>query len=205
LLREKVALKYKVYSFCCDSLKGVFTVPTTPLLSIDEFLKLPSSECLRELVRGRVIESKLPTALHGYVCSRIHRLLAPLLDESDFVMTLRCGVVTHRQPDSVRGPDLLVYPRQKLLRELKNPGYPEVTPVMACEVIDRDERWLDVMEKGIEYLHAGVGVVCLVDPLHSTVVVLRDHKPPQRYSAKEELSLPELLGDLRVSLADFFA
>jgi Uma2 family endonuclease len=180
-------------------------MPTTPLLSIDEFLKLPSSECLRELVRGRVIESKLPTALHGYVCARILQQLAPRLENSDFVMTLRCGLVTHRSPDSVRGPDLLVYPRQKLLSQIKNPGYPDVTPVMACEVIDRDERWLDVMEKGIEYLHAGVGMVCLVDPLHTTVVVLRDHKPPQRYSTKEELALPEVLGDLRVSIGDFFA
>ena len=122
----------------------------TPLLTIDDFLKLPSSECLRELVRGRVIESKLPKVLHGMVCGRILTRLGPALEQSDFVATARCGVVTHREPDTVRGPDLLIYPRHKLLSLAQaGDGYANFPPVIVFEVLDAGERWLDVMEKGI--------------------------------------------------------
>jgi Uma2 family endonuclease len=179
---------------------------TTPLLTIDEFLKLPSSECLRELVRGRVIESKLPKLLHGIACGQILVKLGAALAASDFVAITRCGVITHREPDTVRGPDLLIYPRQKLLSLAKsNDGYADFPPVVAIEVLDAGERWLDVMEKGIEYLHVGAKVVCLVDPAHQTVVQLRDHKPPQLLHAKDSFALPEVLPDFRVPVGDFFA
>jgi Uma2 family endonuclease len=180
-------------------------MPTTPLMTIDEFLKLPSSECLRELVRGRVIESKLPKPLHGFTCANLAGLLYPALKDSDFALTLRCGVVTHREPDTVRGPDLLIYPRQKLLGQCKLSGYADMPPVVACEVLDCDERWLDVMEKGLEYLHIGTRVVCLIDPQHATAVMLRDHKPPQLLHAKDDLTLPEVLPNLRVPVGQFFA
>ena len=178
----------------------------TPSMTIDEFLKLPSSECLRELVRGRVIESKLPRARHGMACGRIVAKIGGTLEGSDFIMITRCGVITHRDPDSVRGPDLLVYPRHKLHSFARTADdYPDFPPVVAFEVLDAGERWLDVMEKGIEYLHVGTQLVALVDPTQETVVVLRDHKPPQLLHAKDEFTLPELLPELRVGVREFFA
>jgi Uma2 family endonuclease len=91
------------------------------------------------------------------------------------------------------------------LQQLKQPGYAELPPVVVCEVLDSDERWLDVMEKGLEYLHIGTRVVCLVDPQNATAVMLRDHKPPQLLHAKDDFTLPEVLPNLRVPVGQFFA
>lgn len=180
---------------------------TGPLMTIEEFLKLPSSECLRELVRGRAIESKLPTARHGEVCLAIGHHLWTYRQQTGrtCLVSTRSGMLTHREPDSVRGPDLLVYRADRVPGGKLPASYLAIMPDVVVEVLDANDHWYDVIEKALEYLRAGVGVVCIADPQKESVAIFRNGQAPKLLHAQDTLELPDLLPDFRVVVREFFA
>jgi Uma2 family endonuclease len=180
---------------------------STPLLTIDDFLRLPSSECLRELVRGRVIESKLRTPRHGQVCMEIGGRLWSHVSPAKLgcVVAGNSAVVTQREPDCVRGPDLAYYSRERLPLDRLPAERLKVVPVLVIDVLDAGENWSDLIEKALEYLHAGVLVVTIVDPAKESMAVFRDGQPPRLLHAADCFELPDILPGLRVPVGEFFA
>jgi Uma2 family endonuclease len=176
-----------------------------PLLSIDDFLKLPSSECFRELVRGRVIESKLPTPRHGEICVAIAARLYQHVCEQKLgrVVGGNAAVVTQRNPDCLRGPDIAFYSRERLPVDRLPDGHVKVLPDVVIDVLDAGDHWSDVIEKALEYLHAGVAVVCLADPAKESIAVLREGQAPKLLHACDMLELPEA-GAFRLKVGDVF-
>lgn len=69
---------------------------------------MPDNGMETELVRGRVVELPSPTSNHGYIRGNIYWVLRGLVEPRDLgrVVTNDSGVVTERDPDSVRGPDV---------------------------------------------------------------------------------------------------
>ena len=184
------------------------TMPTaSPLLTIDEFLKLPSSECLRELVRGRVIESKLPTPRHGEVCVEIAARLWSHVRPQRLgrVIGGNAAVITEREPACVRGPDIAYYSRERLPASPLPPGQLKVLPDLVIDVLDAGDHWSDVIEKALEYLRAGVAVVCIADPQKESLAIFRQGQAPKLLHARDAFELPELLAGFRVPVAEFFA
>lgn len=177
------------------------------LMSIDEFLKLPSSECLRELVKGRVIESKLRSPRHGEICaSFIGRFWTHLrATNSGKLVAGNAAVVLHREPDCVRGPDIAMYAGEKLSHDPANNGQAHHLPEFVLDVLDVNDHWYDVIEKALEYLHAGVKVVGIVDPKKESIAVFRAGQAPKLFHAQDEFSLSDIFGDFRVAVKEFFA
>jgi Uma2 family endonuclease len=177
-----------------------------PLLTIDEFLKLPSSECLRELVRGRVIESKLRTPRHGEVCVEIAARLWSHVKQQGLgrVIGGSAAVITLRDPDCMRGPDIAFYSFERLPREKLKIEYVKVVPDLVIDVLDAGDHWSDVIEKALEYLHSGVRVVCLADPNKESIAVFREAQVPKLLHARDALELPDVLPGLRVTVGEFF-
>jgi Uma2 family endonuclease len=183
------------------------TMPhATPQMTIDEFLKLPSSDCLKELVRGRVIESKLRTPRHGQVCMEIGGRIWSHVRQAKIgtVVGGNSGIVTRREPDSVRGPDLAFFSQARLPAQRLPSGYLQVQPELVIDVLDDSEHWYDVIEKALEYLHAGVLVVCIADPKKESLAVFREGQAPKLLHAQDNFSLPEILGEFRVAVKEFF-
>ena len=180
---------------------------TSPLLTVDEFLRLPSSECLRELVRGRVIESKLRTPRHGEVCSEIVARLWSHVKPQRIgrVIGGNAAVITRRDPDCMRGPDVAYYSYERLPADKLPAGHLNAIPDLVIDVLDAGDHWSDVIEKALEYLHAGVRVVCLADPQKENVAVFRDGQAPKLLHAKDSLSLPDVLPELSVPVGELFA
>jgi len=179
----------------------------TSLLTIDEFLKLPSSECLRELVRGRSIEARLPTTRHGEVCLAIGTQLSSFNKTAGkpWLLSLRAGIVTHREPDSLRGPDLLLYRASRVSGGKLPSSYLAVMPDVVFEVLDVHDQWSDVIERALEFLRVGVGVVCIADFQKESLAIFRDGQAPKLLHAADTFELPEVLGELRVPVREFFA
>jgi Uma2 family endonuclease len=180
---------------------------TTSLLTIDEFLKLPSSECLRELVRGRVIESKLRTPRHGQVCMEIGGRLWQHASQtkSGRAISGNSAVVTRREPDCVRGPDLAYYSRERLPLEQAPSAHLKVVPDLVIDVLDAGDHWSDLIEKALEYLRSGVRVVAIADPSKESIALFRDGQAPTLLHACDVFELPDVLPDLRVQVSEFFA
>ena len=166
---------------------------TTALLTAEEFLKCPSAGRSVELVRGVIVEMNPPGIRHGLVCIRFARALGDLVDELQLGQLVGndAGVITERDPDTVRGADVAFYSFATLPEDEEPAGYCELPPELVCEVTSPD-RWGDVLGKVGEYLNAGVRVVVVVDPQRREVRVFRPNGEVQILAVNDLLVLPEL-------------
>src|SRR2546423_10650116 len=94
------------------------TVTQKHLLTAEEFLLLPDpgDGSQQELVRGEVITMTPPGGMHGVSCSNAVRLISTFVHDNK-LGTVACndvGIITERNPDSVRGPDVAYWSKTRL-------------------------------------------------------------------------------------------
>src|SRR5262249_15506388 len=133
-----------------------------------------------ELIQGRIVAKPPPQPRHGQVCSKVDRLLGFYVDDHDLghVLCNDSGVITERDPDTVRGADVAFYSCAKVPKGRIPPGYLSVPPDLVFEVRSPDDRWGDILTKVDEYLRAGVTVVVVLDPEPETAHVFRSDQAP---------------------------
>lgn len=92
------------------------TIFEPKLLTAEEYGRLTDDGRLTELVRGRIIELNRPFTSHGYLVYRVAMLLGQFVDQHRLgrIVTGDAGVVTQRDPDTVRGPDVAHYSYQRI-------------------------------------------------------------------------------------------
>ncbi len=100
------------------------------LLTAEEFFLLPDpgDGSQQELVRGEVITMPPPGGMHGVSCGKAVRRIGNYVEENDRG-TVACndtGFITERGPDSVRGPDIAYWSKERL-QEVPV-GYIEIAP-----------------------------------------------------------------------------
>ena len=71
------------------------------------------------------------------------------------------------------------------------------------EVLSPDDRWSKVLVKVAEYLNVGVLAVGVLDPERATLHLFEPDRPVQILSSNDELTLPAILGDFRISIQSF--
>ncbi len=177
------------------------------LLTAEEYARLPDNGRPTELVRGRVVTVNPPWSYHGLVCVSVVKILTRFVEDHDlgWVLGNDSGVITERDPDTVRGADVAFYSYSRVPKdEFPAQGYVTATPELVFEVVTASERWSRALRKVSEYLDAGVKVVCVMDCKKKTVHVYEADQSPQEIAPDGELVLPGVLGDFRVSVADFF-
>jgi Uma2 family endonuclease len=179
---------------------------TTPLLTAEEYLRLPDNGRPTELVRGRVVEMNVPTPRHGEICVQISYLLRRFLEDHPLgrVVSNDSGVRTERDPDTVRGADVAFFSYSRIPPGPLPQGYLDVVPELIFEVRSPTDRWADVLAKVAEYLRAGVSLVCVLDERTATVTTYLIDRPQRIFTAEEELDLSEVLPGFRVAVARFF-
>jgi Uma2 family endonuclease len=183
------------------------TVDAPRLLTIEEYARLPDTGTPTELVRGRVIEMTPPYPYHGFVCSNINRTVGNFVaaEKRGRVMGNDSGVVTERDPDTLRGADVCFYSYARLpAGPMARGSYLGVMPDLVFEVRSPSDRRSKVLGKVTEYLTAGVTAVCVVNPETGTAIVYRDNQDPESFAADAELTLPDVLPGFRVPLRQFF-
>jgi Uma2 family endonuclease len=184
------------------------TATDEKLLTIEEFANRPNPPGYpEELVRGRIVCMNVPKPYHGYVCNRVGRLLGNHAEANGlgYVMNNDSGVITERGPDTLRGADVAFYSFARVPKgTLPRKRYLDVVPELIFEVLSPDDRWSEVLEKVAEYLKAGVTVVGVLDPGQTTLHLFRDCEPTRILNPDDEFTLPEILGDFRVRVRDFF-
>ncbi|MCH8048160.1 MAG: Uma2 family endonuclease [Planctomycetes bacterium] len=172
------------------------------LLTAEQYGELPDLERPTELVRGRIVEMNQPYPRHGLICMEIGHVVRSYVKQHKlgYVMCNDSGVITQREPDTVRGPDISFYSHERLPEGSIPQGYLNVSPNLVFEVLSPSDRWARVLEKVGEYLTAGVEVVCVLDPERETMHVYRDEIPSEVLTADDELTIPEVLGEFRVAV-----
>jgi Uma2 family endonuclease len=176
------------------------------LLTAEEFGLLPDNGRPSELVRGRIVEMNMPYPRHGEICGRVARLVGNYLEEKDLgrVVTNDSGIITERDPDTVRGADVAFYSYADVPKGPLPQRYLQVMPRLVFEVRSPSDRWRVVLAKVVEYLNAGVVLVCVLDPDTETARVYHSDQPDKIFTADQELTLAEALGEFRMVVRRFF-
>jgi len=184
------------------------TMPApTALLTAEQFAALPDDGRITELVKGVVIEMPPPSFRHCEVCANVVGELRHYVRSRSLgrVVSNDAGVVTDRDPDSVRGADVAYFSFERLPRTITPDPYPEVAPELVFEVRSPSDRTGALMAKVGEYLDGGVKVVCVVDPQRSIITVHTQDEFARVLTVADELTLPEVFADFRVPVRAFFA
>ncbi len=179
---------------------------TQRLLTAEEFANLPDSGVPSELIRGRIVEMNVPAPRHGQICSKVDRLIGNYAEEKGLghVVVNDSGIITGRDPDTVRGGDVAYYSFSRVPRGPMPRRYLTVLPELVFEIRSPTDRWTQVIAKAMEYLEAGVLVVCVLDDMSEMVLGFRNTDAPETLRGDDELHLPDILGDFRVPVRRFF-
>jgi Uma2 family endonuclease len=176
------------------------------LMTAEEFGRRPDPGYPEELVQGRIIAMPPPDRRHGWVCLKAGRILGNFVEEHDLgrVMSNNSGVITERDPDTVRGADVAYYSYARLPRGPLPAGYGPEVPELVIEVRSPSDSWRDIVLKVGEYLAAGVLKVVVLDPGHRKAFVYSVDQEPVILGPEDELTIPDLLGAFRVAVHRFF-
>ena len=166
------------------------------LLTAEEYLQLPDDGRRTELRRGVVVTMTPPGFRHGEVCSRINRLIGNYVEDHRLGRTLTndSGIITQRDPDTVRGADVSFYSYQRVPKDQSPIGYAGASPEIVFEVVSPTNTRRSIFEKVAEYLNVGVNVVCVIDPQHQSVNLHFPDLPVEKLQGDDELTFAELPG-----------
>jgi Uma2 family endonuclease len=179
--------------------------PSQRLMTIAEFIALPDDGIRRELVRGKAIEMPQPKPLHGYVCAEIAARLREYVKPRNLGRVVaESGIITERNADSMRGPDVSYYSFDRLPPGKMPDAYLDVLPELVVEVLSTFDRWPRVLEKIVEYLDSGVKLVCIIDPDSQSAQVHMGDQPVRHMTRNEDLTFPDLLPDFRCRISELF-
>ena len=177
-------------------------------ISAEEYAELPDPHGYpTELVKGSVVTMVPPRPRHGEICLRIGHILQSHLDihPTGRAVSNDSGVLTQRDPDTVRGADIAYYSFQRVPQGPLPDGLLDVAPEIVFEVLSPNDRWNSVQEKIDEYLQVGVLAVCVVDDQQQCIHLFCADQAKQIYKSDDNFSLPEILPEFSVPVAKFFS
>ena len=176
------------------------------LLTAEEYGRLADDGRVTELVRGRIVELNRPFTSHGYLVYRVAMLLGQFVDQHRLgrIVTGDAGVVTQRDPDTVRGPDVAYYSYQLIPPGPLPDEYWPASPELVVEVRSRNDRWKDVLQKVAEYLSANVLTVVVIDPVPKRVHLYAADNEATIVNSTDLLTFPDVLPGFEVVVDRLF-
>ncbi len=120
-----------------------------------------------------------------------------------FVKVGEVGIYIHRNPDTVRGADVLFISNERAAK-LSSSSFLDVAPDLIVEVLSPEDRWSEVTKKLQEYFAIGVRLVWVADPEERIVQAYRSPTDMKQFRASETLAGDEVLPGFSVPVATLF-
>jgi Uma2 family endonuclease len=178
-------------------------------MTADEFwdwASLPeNADATFELDRGRIIEMPPPGELHGVICWLIAHLLGDYVFQrgNGRVTTNDTGLLVEKDPDTLRGPDVMLFLESLPLEKL-SPKYVTEIPTLIVEVLSPSDTLGAVNRRVGQYLRRGVPLVWVVDPPARTVSVYRPGQEVYTVAETEEMTGDNVLPVFRCKVMELF-
>ncbi len=182
-------------------------------LTFDEWLRLPETNQLVEIIDGELRMSPSPSGLHQLLLANLVGLLQEYIPaDKGLILPAPMDVVISRSPLRVRQPDVMVV----LFREdgwqdvqsVLNAEHGAVVPDLIVEILSPHETRKSLQEKLDDYCHIGVREGWVVSPESLTVEVLRlSEQGPERVGLyhQDESVRSEILPELQIDARRLFA
>lgn len=158
-----------------------------------------------ELVEGVIVPMSPTKPLHGKYESRLVLLLSVFVEQHDLgeVMVGEVGIYVQRNPDTIRGADVLYISHARLAQASPH-DFLDVPPELVIEVMSPNDRWSEVRRKLREYFGIGVNVVMVVEPEEKALSLYRSLTDVQEFTAPDVVTLPDILPGFSLPLALLF-
>lgn len=183
---------------------------STPKMTAEEFFEWidrPENEGKRyELECGEVVEMPSPGEVHGFVCWLVIKLLTEYLTRhgSGYLLTNDTGLVVRRNPDTVRGPDVMCFLDAPVPRSMSR-SWCQRVPILVVEIRSPSDRWGQMLRRVEQYLRHGSKLVWVIDPDDQLVTVFAAGELPRTLDETDELTGNGVLPDFRCRVTDLFA
>lgn len=181
----------------------------TPRMTVEAFATWTSrpenSERRFELDQGEVIEVPLQGEVHGFVCWRVIMALSEYVTRrrSGHLLTNNCGLIVTRDPDTVRGPDVMLFLSDRSLDQA-HWGYVERIPNLVVEVFSASDQPGKLNRRIDQYHRRGVPLVWVVYPEERMVNVCRPNEFPKVLDESDDLTGNGVLPDFSCRVLDLF-
>jgi Uma2 family endonuclease len=178
---------------------------TAQRLTCDEFSQGVDPGLSCELVRGEVIELSPGGLDHARPSANVVIALGnwARAGKRGRIFTNEVGLITERDPDTLRGADVVYYSYERLPRGDQR-GFSEVPLELVVEVCGRGQSWPELHAKAAEYLRMGVDRVWLIDSAKRTVHVLSRDAAPIQYGPTDVLRDPAILPGFEITVGELF-
>lgn len=187
------------------SQETVVETTTEPKLITGEELLAMGNSGRCELVEGKIIYMSPTGGEHGTIEANFgHELMIFVKPRKlGLVRSGEVGIYTRRNPDTVRGADVL-YISNERAAQIKSRGFMDIAPELIVEVMSPDDRWSGVTDKLEEYFEIGVRVVLVAQPAKRKVFVYRSLTKIDVLNENDTLTLEDILPGFSVPLATLF-
>jgi Uma2 family endonuclease len=145
-------------------------------MTAKEFAHLPqpSDGSRQELVRGEVVTMPPPGFRHGEVQLAVGAILRQFVRTNQLGrVTVESGLQTEFDPDTVRGPDVAFWSKERLPLDRTPETYADVPADLCVEVLSPSNTTAGMKTKIREYFTRGVRLVWVIDPEMRTVAIYR--------------------------------
>jgi len=140
------------------------------------------------------------------VCANVVRILGNFAAQrkKGYVCSNDTGVIVERDPDTVRGPDVMLFEDAARIEDVDE-KYGEKPPVLAVEVLSPNDTPGKILRRIREQKRFGTLLIWVIDPDARNVMVYQRGKEEKVVAESEELTGEDVLPDLRVRVAELFA
>ncbi len=147
-----------------------------------------------ELVRGALLVREPAGLRQGRVVAALSRRLMDHVEANGLgqVYAGDTGFTLARSPDTVRAPDI-AFIRRDRVPDPEPPGYPDLAPDLAVEVLSPRTRPGETLAKVADWLSGGTSLVWVIDPERRQARVYRQDGAEALVPGSEALSGEELL------------
>lgn len=175
------------------------------LMTADEFANTGPETDGFELVRGEMVPMPPAKGAHGAVCVNVGYLLKVYVKArgAGSVIGNDSGIITERDPDTVRGIDVALFLDPPWTGLAPNRWLHE-PPDLAVEVRSEGQPWKELLTKADEYIQMGSPMVWIIDPSVKRLTVFQPDSEPLTYAAENELDGGTILPGFRCRIIEFF-
>lgn len=179
----------------------------TRKLTADEFFYLPGTPdgSKQELIKGVVVTTPTRGFEHGKVKGNVaFHLFEHVKPMKLGTVVFSTGVITERDEDTVRGPDVSFYSKEGVPLGRRVVKYPDVPPDLCVEVVSPSNTKRELRDKTKEYFTVGVKLVWVVDPEDRSVTVLTNPNQSTTFYEPSELTGGEILPGFTCAISELF-
>jgi Uma2 family endonuclease len=167
---------------------------------------MPNDGWRYELVRGELRRYPYAGMEHGQVAANVIGALGAYIHErklgSGFAAS---GFVLARNPDTVRVPDVAFVAKERADTPTPDDYFWPGAPDLAVEIVEPEDKYVEVEEKVVDWLSAGTRMVMIINPRTRRVTVHQAGNGVQLYTENDVLDAGDVAPGWTMPVREIFA